>query len=145
MQLRNLNPEMEIKGMLRLLRRDKMSKKVLVVDDQDMVRNVVVRMVGALGYEAMEAKDGRDGYETTVRELPDLVFSDVDMPEMNGFEMTRKLREDKRTNGIKVVLSSGRDTPEYREQAKSSGADVYLPKPYRLEDLKSTLNNLLGE
>ena len=97
------------------------------------------------GYDVYRAEDGAKGLEMALTERPDLILTDVDMPVMNGIELTKKLKNDDRTGDISVVISTGNITEERRREIAEAGADGYLPKPYDLEELRGKLREYLGE
>jgi PAS domain S-box-containing protein len=109
---------------------------VLIIDDEDLVRDVVARMVEDLGYAAITATDGPAGL-AIVDSLPiDAVLVDLTMPRMGGAEVVNALRE--RRPELPIVLCSGFD-----RDGRAVRADAYLPKPFRLEALNQTLAKLL--
>jgi signal transduction histidine kinase len=108
---------------------------VLVIDDEDLVRDVVARMVEDLGYAAMTAADGKAGLELV--DQVDAVLVDMTMPLMSGADVVAALRA-KRPN-LPVVVCSGYD----RDSRGPIAADAYLPKPFRIDALERTLAKLL--
>ena len=111
---------------------------VLVIDDEDLVRDVVARMVEDLGYIALTAPDGPAGIELLDRQEIDAVLVDLTMPRMSGADVITAMRA--RKPELRFVLCTGYD----RERRGPVKADAYLPKPFRLEALQSTLAKLLG-
>jgi len=110
---------------------------VLVVDDEDLVRDVVARMIEDLGYVALTAPDGPAGIEILDRQPVDAVLVDLTMPRMNGADVIAAMRAKKPE--LRIVLCSGFD----RERRGPVKADAYLPKPFRIEALETTLTKLL--
>ena len=109
---------------------------VLIIDDEDLVRDVVARMIEDLGYAAITATDGPAGL-AIVDSLPiDAVLVDLTMPRMGGIEVVNALRE--RRPELPIVLCSGFD-----REGRSVRADAYLPKPFRIDALDQTLAKLL--
>lgn len=121
-----------------------MAKKILVVDDEAGIRNLLVRAGRIWGYEVSQADNGNSGLEAALKENPDLIITDIDMLEMNGLDLTKRLKSDDATKGIKVVVSTGR-IDQYRERIIEAGADGSLPKPYDLTKLRETIKSYLGE
>jgi signal transduction histidine kinase len=113
------------------------SPTVLVIDDEDLVRDVVARMVEDLGYAAMTAADGKAGLELVDRHAVDAVLVDLTMPLMSGADVVAALR--KRRPNLPVVVCSGYD----RDGRGPVQADAYLPKPFRIDALERTLAKLL--
>jgi PAS domain S-box-containing protein len=112
-------------------------RTVLVIDDEDLVRDVVARMIDDLGYTAVTARNGADGLALIDRQSVDMVLVDMTMPNMSGADVIAALRRKK--PGLPVVLCSGYD----RASKGPVTADAYLPKPFRIEALERTLAKLL--
>ncbi len=111
--------------------------RVLVIDDEDLVRDVVARMIEDLGYRAITAADGPTGLAIVERETVDAVLVDLTMPRMSGADVVAALRE--KRPALPVVLCSGYD----RDRRGPVQADAYLPKPFRIDALEQTLANIL--
>ncbi len=111
-------------------------RTVLIIDDEDLVRDVVARMIEDLGYNAITARDGRTGIEMAANGV-DAVLVDMTMPGMTGADVIRSLRASHPT--LPIVLCSGYD----RSKAGPVPADAYLPKPFRIEEIERTLAKLL--
>ncbi|MEO7091616.1 MAG: response regulator, partial [Polyangiales bacterium] len=114
------------------------AKTVLVIDDEELVREVVARMVEDLGYKVVAAEDGIVGLEVVDTQPIDAVLVDLTMPRMSGADVVIALRA--RKPGLPIVLCSGYD----RDRRGPVDADAYLPKPFRIEALEETLAKLLG-
>jgi len=113
------------------------NRTVLVVDDEDLVRDVVARMIEELGYSAVTAPDGESALALLDARAVDAVLVDLTMPTMSGADVIAAVRE--RKPGLPVVLCSGFD----RSGRGPVSADAYLPKPFRIEALERTLAKLL--
>ena len=113
------------------------SRTVLVIDDEDLVRDVVARMVEDLGYAAVTAANGKDGLELVESQVVDAVLIDLTMPNMSGADVVAALR--KRRPNLPVILCSGYD----RDGRGPVQADAFLPKPFRIDALERTLAKLL--
>nr|MBA3539451.1 response regulator [Deltaproteobacteria bacterium] len=113
-------------------------RTVLVIDDEDIVRDVVARMIEELGYTAITAADGQAGLAIVERHTIDLVLVDLSMPTMSGADVIAVLRE--RRPSLPIILCSGYD----RARKGIIQADAYLPKPFRLDALEHTLAKILG-
>jgi two-component system, cell cycle sensor histidine kinase and response regulator CckA len=110
---------------------------ILVIDDEDLVRDVVARMIEDLGYAALTAADGKTGLEVVAREPVDAVLVDLTMPRMNGADVVAALRKNRPE--LPIVLCTGYD----RDRRGPVDANAYLPKPFRIEALAETLAKLL--
>jgi DNA-binding response OmpR family regulator len=96
-----------------------------------------------LHYSILEAKNGRDGLQKAFASIPDLIVSDIMMPEMNGIDLCRKVKNDQRTSHIPVLLLTARTAEEQKIEGFDSGANDYVTKPFSFEILQSRIKNLL--
>lgn len=105
-------------------------RRILLVDDEADNRRVYGDLLGASGYAVQRASGAREAFDAAVASVPDLVLSDVSMPGGDGLSLLAKLRADKRTARVPVILMSGvyKDSDDLAE-GLDSGADDYLPKP----------------
>jgi DNA-binding response OmpR family regulator len=115
---------------------------LLLVEDNDDVRQYLVACVSDQ-YRVMQAHNGRAGIEKALEHTPDLIISDVMMPEKDGFELCQTLKNDERSSHIPIVLLTAKASVESRIAGLSRGADVYLAKPFHREELMLTVANLL--
>lgn len=111
------------------------SRSVLVVDDDDAVRGVIVSALEDAGYACIEARDGREGVQLARERLPDLVILDIVMPELTGDEAQRILRHDHRTRYIPVIFVTGQGKSRDKAARLLGGADDYVSKPFAIEEL----------
>ncbi|HTP63035.1 MAG TPA: hybrid sensor histidine kinase/response regulator [Burkholderiales bacterium] len=103
---------------------------VMVVDDSLTVRKVTSRLLEREGYQVVTAKDGVDALEQVKNLLPTVMLVDIEMPRMDGFDLTRNLRADPRTREIPIIIISSRTADKHRSQAASLGVNIFLGKPY---------------
>ena len=116
---------------------------VLVVEDNpDMIRFLVALL--ASDYNVLSAQNGRDGLRLAIERRPDLIISDVMMPEMTGFEMLEHLRADQTTRAIPLIFLTARGSAEDRVMGRQVGAETYLAKPFRSEELLAAVDALLA-
>jgi chemosensory pili system protein ChpA (sensor histidine kinase/response regulator) len=115
----------------------------LVVDDSITMRRVSQRLLERHGLEVLTAKDGVDALALLGERIPDVALVDIEMPRMDGFELTGQMRRDERLRLIPVVMITSRSGEKHREHARSVGVNAYLPKPYREEELLDTLARLV--
>lgn len=118
-------------------------KKILVVDDDNVLRTVIRRYLEKQGYQVEDAGSGSDGLAAFNNNAPDLIVSDVAMPEMNGFEFCRQVRSQPSGQLVPFIFLSGKDTIEDRVQGHSMGADDYLTKPFEWNELLAKIEGLL--
>jgi putative two-component system response regulator len=117
--------------------------RILIVDDDCNIRNVLSHFLKADGYEVLTAQDGSEGLTLGTENQPDLILTDVDMPEMDGFEMCRRLKENPSTRFIPIVMVTGRDASEDKMSAWDSGADDFLTKPLHVVEVRARCRSLL--
>ena len=119
---------------------------VLVVDDERDIQRVASRVIESLGYGVILGRTGWEGLELARRYRPDLVLTDALMPQLDGREMCRKIKDDPETAGLKVVVMTGLYTkPSYRHEGlRYFRADDYLTKPLEFAELRSVLQKHLG-
>ncbi|RAW00052.1 hybrid sensor histidine kinase/response regulator transcription factor [Pseudochryseolinea flava] len=96
-------------------------------------------------YNIVEARNGKEGWQRVVGDLPDLVVSDVMMPLMNGIELSKKIKNDPRVSHIPVILLTARTAEEQKLEGFQSGADDYMTKPFNFEILQSRIKNLIHQ
>ena len=116
---------------------------LLVVEDNEDIRQYIADSMGD-DYRILQAADGKEGWTVATEQIPDIIVSDIMMPEMNGVEMTKRLKEDIRTSHIPIILRTAKDTNEDKEEGYDSGADSYLTKPFSARLLQSRIGNLLA-
>ena len=116
---------------------------VLVVDDSLTVRKVTSRFLEKQGYDVETAKDGIEALEQLRDRIPDVMLVDIEMPRMDGYELTSRIRDEPRLNRIPIIMITSRSGMKHRERAMSLGVDVYLGKPYQEDDLRREIETLL--
>ncbi|MDD2256668.1 MAG: two-component regulator propeller domain-containing protein [Bacteroidales bacterium] len=117
---------------------------LLVVDDNADIRNYIEMNLSS-SYRVVKAPNGSKGLETAMEIIPDIIISDVMMPEMDGLEMCRRLKLDERTSHIPVILLTARQSDESRVEGYETGADAYLTKPFSSVVLQAQVQNLLDQ
>ena len=115
------------------------SKRILVVDDKSENRLVISNLLAPLGFEIIEARDGREGLSVAQEQHPDLILMDLIMPDMDGLEATRGIRELTALKDIPIIASSASVYDFNRQEAKDAGASDFLPKPVKADDLLEIL------
>jgi YesN/AraC family two-component response regulator len=115
---------------------------ILLVEDNAEIRAYLKNILSP-EYQVIEAADGQLGWEIAAEKLPNLVISDVSMPRMDGFELTRMLKTDERTSHIPVILLTARGTVIHQVEGLEKGADEYMCKPFNIQLLLLKVKNLL--
>jgi len=116
--------------------------KILVIDDNDDIRDFLYEKLSP-HFEVITAEDGTVGFKKGTEEDPDLIICDVMMPGMNGFELTKKLKDDFNTCHIPVILLTAYISDEHNIEGIQAGADAYISKPFSLSHLLLQINKLI--
>src|SRR3989338_1933791 len=122
-----------------------MAKKILIVDDEAELVDLVKIRLEAVGYEVLKAFDGREGLDKAKLEKPDLILLDIMMPKMDGYKVCGLLKMDARYQKIPIVLFSAKAQKEDAQLAKEVGADLYITKPFEAAVLLEKILGLLKE
>ncbi|MBF9220243.1 hybrid sensor histidine kinase/response regulator transcription factor [Hymenobacter ruricola] len=117
---------------------------VLIVEDNDEVREFIRATLAPAGYRLLTAADGKAGVTLARAEVPDLIVSDVMMPGLSGYEVCQALKTDPATSHIPVVLLTARSGPDARLEGFETGADSFLAKPFSPRELRAQVRNLLA-
>jgi CheY-like chemotaxis protein len=120
-----------------------MAATVVVADDHEEMRRLVVELLEAEGYEVRQATDTQGVLDEVARAKPDLLILDVHMPGAGGVEALKSIRSDPDLNGIRVLLLSG-SVDLATDWPAQIGADAHLPKPFPIDELNSTVRSLLA-
>ena len=116
--------------------------RVLVVDDALSVRRSMQQLLGDAGYDVATAADGFEAIEQIRLKMPSVMLTDLEMPNLNGLELTRRVREIQQWAGMPIVMITSRAGDKHRNIADEAGVDVYLTKPYLDADLLAHVRNL---
>ncbi|SFL46849.1 Hpt domain-containing protein [Rugamonas rubra] len=119
-------------------------KTIMVVDDSLTVRRVTQRLLEREGYQVLLAKDGVDALEQLQGRVPDLMLVDIEMPRMDGFDLTRNVRGDERTAAVPIIMITSRSADKHRNVALALGVNAYFGKPFQEPVLLGTIASLLG-
>ncbi len=118
------------------------SNRLLIVEDNTELRNYLIRELSN-NYRVFDAKNGSEGFEIAKKEVPDIIITDVIMPEMDGFEFCSNIKKDLKTSHIPILMLTAKTMADDRLKGIESGADVYLNKPFDMRILKSYLTQML--
>ena len=124
---------------------DDTHKQVMLLVEDNQELRVFLRAVFGSSYRVVEAKDGMEGWSKALKFVPDIIISDVMMPEKDGIELVKELRADMTTSHIPVVLLTAKTSIESKLEGLEYGADDYITKPFSATYLKARVENLLGQ
>ena len=122
-----------------------MSKRILVVEDQEDLRGVLRDLLTGSGYTVIEARDGEAGVAKAKSDRPDLILMDIQMPVIDGYEATRRIKVDPDLKSIPIVAVSSFAMKGDEEKARAAGCDHYVTKPYSPMQLLRLIRGLLGD
>lgn len=122
-----------------------MSPRILVVEDTEDNRQIVRDLLGAVGIEMIEAHDGLAGVEAALREQPDLILMDIDLPGIDGYEATRRIRAQGAGRAVPIIAVTSFALSGDDAKARAAGCTDYVAKPYSPRALLSKIREHLGE
>jgi twitching motility two-component system response regulator PilH len=122
-----------------------MNGTILIADDSQAVRDILQMSLETLGYSVVLAEDGERAMACIHAANPDLIIADVMMPKVNGFQICRRVKSDPGTHDTPVILLTARSGQEDVFWGKDCGADEYITKPFRTQDLEQTIGRLLQQ
>lgn len=117
--------------------------KILVIDDDDAINELVKINLELFGYSVISANDGIKGYALAKQELPDLIVLDVMMPEVDGYTVAKRIRENSGTKNIPILMLTALNMVEDKVKGFDIGVDDYLVKPFEMEELRVRVRALL--
>lgn len=122
-----------------------MTKRILVVEDQEDLRGILCDLLSGSGFEVAEAANGREGVAKAQSERPDLILMDIQLPVLDGYEATRQIKADPRLATTPIIAVSSFAMKGDEEKARASGCDHYVTKPYSPMQLLRSIRGILGE
>lgn len=118
---------------------------ILIVDDSEMVRNYYYYILKNAGFDVISAMDGADGLEKLYKaEKMDLIISDINMPNMDGYTMIQKIREDVQFESLPIIIVSTENEAMDKQKGYDAGADIYIVKPIDPNILIENIKLLIG-
>ena len=121
-----------------------MSKTILVVEDTEDNRQILRDLLGMAGYDIIEAQDGAEGVAKAAEHKPDLILMDVQMPVMDGFEATRRIKADPALKSIPVIAVTSYALAGDEEKTRAAGCDSYIAKPFSPRQMLAKVREVLG-
>ena len=119
--------------------------RVLVVEDTEVNRLVLSGRLSKMGYEVLVAANGREGLEMANRELPDIILMDMYLPEIDGTELTRTLKQQASTSQIPIIALTAHSVSKSRDDILELGCDEYELKPINFDTLTKKIQDLVGD
>ncbi len=121
---------------------DENAYRLLIVEDNDQLLMLMQQLLRTK-YHVMTASNGLEALETVKKHDFDMIISDVMMPEMDGYELTRRIKGDEETSHLPVILLTAKVQDEDQQEALRAGADDYIPKPFKIKDLQLHIDNIV--
>ncbi len=122
-----------------------MKKKILIVEDDLDLRHILQMVFENLAYDSILAVNGKEAVDLATSQLPDLILMDIMLPEMDGFQATRLIRENPNTHSTPILALTARVTIEDKKKCFRSGCDDYIAKPFQIKELTSCVEKLLKQ
>ncbi len=124
-------------------KQNKPPKKILVVDDNQDSRELVIKILKNKGLQLVEAVDGEDAIKKVATERPDLILMDISLPKIDGHEVTRRLKSDKAFAAIPIIALTAHAMKGDMEKAMAAGCEGYIAKPINVHDLYDRIRSFL--
>jgi DNA-binding response OmpR family regulator len=120
-------------------------RKILIADDNENIREALTYLLEDEGYKLALARDGADTLKKVREFLPDILFLDIMMPEMNGYEVCRAIKNDPKLRNTYVIMLTAKGQVAEQERGKEVGADEYIVKPFSPMEILSKIKNILDK
>jgi twitching motility two-component system response regulator PilG len=120
-------------------------KKILIVEDEESLLKLESILLTSKGFEVKGVTNGRAALEEIQKSHPDLVLLDIMLPEMDGFEVCKKIKDDPQTREIPVIMLTAKKTREDMEKGKEVGADCYITKPFKSAMVIETIQRYISK
>ncbi|MEQ1705936.1 MAG: response regulator [Rickettsiales bacterium] len=117
----------------------------MIVEDNDLNLKLFRDLLAAHGYETLETKDGLEAIMLTRNERPDLVLMDIQLPEISGLDVTRRLKADESISNIPIIAVTAFAMKDDEEKILSAGCEAYISKPISIQPFLNTVRRFLGE
>jgi two-component system cell cycle response regulator DivK len=121
-----------------------MTKRILVVEDQEDNRQILRDLLGSAGYDLIEAENGEEALAAVSKHRPDLVLMDIQLPIMDGYEATRRLKADPEFKKIPIIVVTSYALSGDEGKAREAGCDAYVTKPYSPRLLLAKIKEFLS-
>jgi two-component system alkaline phosphatase synthesis response regulator PhoP len=117
---------------------------ILIADDSRTIVSMVASRLERSGYEVLTTTNGEDALQLVSERGPALVILDVEMPKLDGYEVTRRLRADETTNRVPIILLTSHDNENAQATGYDAGATDYITKPFSPQELEAAVERILG-
>jgi DNA-binding response OmpR family regulator len=117
--------------------------RILVVDDEVSIRNLLSRVLTREGYDVVQATTGREGVETAARHQPDLIVLDLNLPDLYGEDVCQQIRQNPATENVPVLILTGKAAQGLSARCLNGGADDYLSKPFDIDEITAHIRALI--
>ena len=121
-----------------------MTKRILIVEDTEDNRQILRDLLTAAGYDLLEAVDGEQGVAMARAEKPDLILMDIQLPQIDGYEATRRIKADPALRHIPIIAVTSYALSGDEEKTRAAGCDAYIAKPFSPRQLLAKVRELLG-
>ena len=120
-----------------------MSRRILVIEDTEDNRRIFRDLLGRSGYELIEARDGEQGVAMAVAERPDLILMDIQLPVIDGYEATRRIKANPGLRHIPIIAITSYALSGDEAKSRAAGCDGYIAKPFSLQEVLDVVHNFL--
>jgi len=120
-----------------------MTKRILVVEDQEDNRQILRDLLASTDYEIVEAENGLEALAAVAKHRPDLILMDIQLPILDGYEATRRIKADPELRSIPIIAVTSYALSGDEAKAREAGCDAYVPKPYSPRQLLEKINGFL--
>ena len=135
---------MDLRNRERVAKRLRMSKKILIVEDNELNMKLFHDLLEVHGYDTLQTKDGREALELAREHKPDLILMDIQLPEVSGLEVTKWIKEDDSLKSIPVIAVTAFAMKGDEEKIRSGGCEAYIAKPISVSNFLQTIEKVLG-
>ncbi len=122
-----------------------MTKRILVVEDQEDNRQIIRDMLAPTDYEIIEAENGEEALAEIAKQRPDLILMDIQLPSMDGYTATRRIKADPALRSIPIIAVTSYALSGEDKKAREAGCDDYIPKPYSPRELLAKVRQYLAD
>lgn len=120
-------------------------KIILIIDDDQGIRRLAKRILESIGFEVIEASNGEDGIRIAQEVHPDIIMMDIYMPDMDGVETMRILKQEETLAKIPIIVVTSATSPDIQQQAEALGCDLYIIKPFLADEFGDAFRKYLKD